>query len=69
MSFSSGPAMSAWRSGCTAARLGASRLLVLGGFDGSNHLDSTELLDLKDMSFSPGPRLSTWRSGCAAAPC
>ncbi|CAL1159041.1 unnamed protein product [Cladocopium goreaui] len=69
LSFSPGPGMSAWRSGCTAAPLSAEQLLVVGGFDGSNHLDSTELLDLKDMSFSAGPRLSTWRSGCAATPC
>ena len=69
MSFSAGPSMGAWRSGCTAVRLTSQRLLVLGGFDGSNHLDSTEFLDLKDMCFTKGPRLSTWRSGCAAAPC
>ena len=48
LSFSPGPGMSAWRSGCTAAPLSAEQLLVVGGFDGSNHLDSTELLDLKE---------------------
>lgn len=40
--------MNAWRSGCSATPLSSDQLLVVGGFDGSNHLDSTELLDLKD---------------------
>jgi len=69
LTFSPGPGMNAWRSGCSATPLSSDQLLVVGGFDGSNHLDSTELLDLKEMSFSDGPRLSTWRSGCAATPC
>eukprot|EP00434_Breviolum_minutum_P006445 symbB.v1.2.005689.t1/scaffold334.1/size226555/12 len=65
LTFSPGPGMNAWRSGCSATPLSSDQLLVVGGFDGSNHLDSTELLDLKEMSFSDGPRLSTWRSGAS----
>ena len=38
-----------------AAMLDADRLLVAGGFDGSSHLDSTEVLELAAMSFTPGP--------------
>lgn len=49
LTFSPGPSMNAWRSGCTAAVLSAEQLLVVGGFDGSNHLDSTEVLDLKEL--------------------
>lgn len=56
LSFSPGPSMSAWRSGCTAAVLSAEQLLVVGGFDGSNHLDSTEVLDLKEPRDLQGAR-------------
>ncbi|CAK9066503.1 unnamed protein product [Durusdinium trenchii] len=57
MTFSPGPQMSAWRSGCTCAPLGPQQLLVVGGFDGSNHLDSTEFLGAQNLGgASPNPK-------------
>ena len=52
--------MNAWRSGCSATPLSSDQLLVVGGFDGSNHLDSTELLDLKDPWHMIGDWLYGW---------
>ncbi|CAK9045082.1 Kelch-like protein 17 (Actinfilin) [Durusdinium trenchii] len=72
MSFSAGPRMSTRRNFCATALLQPSGskglLLVLGGSDGSNSLDSTEVLDVSKMTFSPGPQMSAWRSGCTCAP-
>lgn len=61
-----GPCMAARRSGCAVVRLTERHVMVLGGFDGTSSLASTEILDLVSMEFTPGPPMHTARRGCAA---
>mmetsp|Transcript_43639 Transcript_43639/g.79571 ORF Transcript_43639/g.79571 Transcript_43639/m.79571 type:complete len:333 (+) Transcript_43639:14-1012(+) len=63
MRFTQGPDMLQARGGCAAALLDAERVIIVGGFDGTNRLASTEILNLETMTFAPGPSLSTARSG------
>jgi hypothetical protein len=45
--------------------LDAGRLIVIGGYDGFQYLDSTEVLNLQTNEFSPGPKLNTRRAAAA----
>jgi len=42
-------------------------VVVVGGFDGSSPLRTTELLDIATMAFSPGPDMLHRREACCAA--
>ena len=58
--------MQARRRGCAAVLLpGERRVLVVGGYDGTTRLATTEILDIDTMAFSPGPVMSLGRSSCA----
>ena len=69
--------MIARRYGCAAVRLDATRILVLGGFDGTQALATTEarrqmpfqrkqVLDLATMRFEEGPLMRSKRFACSA---
>jgi hypothetical protein len=64
--FTAGPTMATAREGCAAVRLGARRVLVVGGWDNNDDLNSTEILDLETMRFSAGPMMLSKRSYCTA---
>lgn len=63
--FTQGPSMSIARGSCAAARLGPTRVIVMGGYDGVRRLASTEVLDESSMTFCPGPSMMEPRSGFA----
>jgi len=63
MRFTPGPDMLQARGGCAAALLDTERVIIVGGFDGTSRLASTEILNLETMTFTRGPSLSTPRSG------
>jgi len=54
------------REGCAAVKIDAERALVIGGFDGSNSLNTTEILNYGTGCFAPGPKMRVARWGCAA---
>lgn len=66
--FIAGPRMASRRAACVALRMSETQILVLGGFDGTKRLKSTEILDLKTMTFSPGPSMLRERAGCTVCP-
>jgi hypothetical protein len=73
-SSTAGPAMATARASCTAVRLDARRVLVVGGSSipqwpaaqAAGYLDTTEILDLGTMLFSAGPRMLSKRCYCTA---
>jgi len=67
MSFRSGPRLSSQRRECAAVMLDADRLLVVGGYDGSHFLNTTEILDVENNKFVPGPRMQSRRASPAIA--
>lgn len=48
------------------ATSGAAQLVLAGGFDGVNSLDSSRVWDCSSSLFGPGPRMGTRRCGCAS---
>ncbi len=67
MTFTPGPAMGSARYGCTAGRVDAQHVLVIGGQDPAYRaLATTELLDVATMEFSPGPTMQAGRYDFAA---
>lgn len=42
--------------------------MVVGGHDGNEYLNTTEVLNLSTMSFTPGPSMQSKRGGCAIVP-
>merc|ERR1719454_2480712 len=42
-------------------------MMVLGGYDGAQYLDTTEVMNLSTYQFSPGPRLNARRAAHAVA--
>ena len=57
--------MSLGRSDCAVVSLPGS-ILVVGGYDGRDAVDTTEAFCLQTMSFAAGPRMLMARQGCAA---
>merc|ERR1719253_34892 len=46
--------------------LDAGHVLVVGGYNDSGQLDTTEVLDIGAMTFASGPKMGVCRRGCAA---
>lgn len=67
MSFRPGPRLASQRRECAAVMLDSRRLLVLGGYDGSHFLNTTEILDVETNKFIAGPRLLSRRASPAVA--
>jgi Kelch motif len=66
--FSRTGSMTVPRSGAIAAPLPGGRVLVAGGFNGSNYLTTAEVFDPATHSFSPTGSMNVARAGAAAAP-
>lgn len=65
--FARGPRLNSQRRECAAIMLDSNRLLVVGGYDGSHFLNTTEILDLKANQFAAGPRMNIRRAAPAIA--
>merc|ERR1719440_669232 len=65
MTFRAGPSMGTQRSQCAAIMLDSGRMIVVGGYDGAQYLDSTEVLNLNTYQFAPGPKLNARRAAHA----
>jgi len=67
MGFSQGPAVASPRSYFAAVMLNPGYLHIIGGHDGRNCLETTEVLRVSTMEFSSGPHLTKGRFMCTAA--
>ncbi|CAK0795639.1 unnamed protein product [Prorocentrum cordatum] len=66
MSVAPGPRLRARRREPATIRLDGGRFMVIGGHDGSEYLNSTEVLSLKTNEFVPGCRRGTRRTSTLA---
>mmetsp|Transcript_8274 Transcript_8274/g.18492 ORF Transcript_8274/g.18492 Transcript_8274/m.18492 type:complete len:463 (-) Transcript_8274:158-1546(-) len=67
MSFALGRDIGVPRAFFSVAMLNTGSVLLIGGHDGVDFLDSTEVLNINNMEVSGGPRLKERRARCAAA--
>jgi len=67
MVFTLGPYVATPRSYAASVMLNSGYLYILGGHDGLNCLDTTEVLRLSTMEFTTGPRLHSSRFMCTAS--
>lgn len=67
LAVSPGPPLGTPRSYFAGVMLNAGNLHVIGGHDGYNFLDTTDVLNLSSMEFTSGPCMRRRRFMCAAA--
>lgn len=67
LAFAPGPRLGSQRRECAAVMLDAHRLLVVGGYDGTHFLSTTEILNVHTNKFVPGPRMNVRRAAPAVA--
>lgn len=67
MSVAPGPRLRVRRREPATIRLDGGRFMVIGGHDGSEYLNSTEVLSLKTNEFVPGPYLNEKRGAASVA--
>mmetsp|Transcript_42924 Transcript_42924/g.96444 ORF Transcript_42924/g.96444 Transcript_42924/m.96444 type:complete len:446 (-) Transcript_42924:61-1398(-) len=65
VSPTAGPTMAKARRECAAVKLDDSSILIIGGFDGSQYLKSTEVYHIGNGICVPGPDMVTPRAGMA----
>mmetsp|Transcript_71385 Transcript_71385/g.204799 ORF Transcript_71385/g.204799 Transcript_71385/m.204799 type:complete len:477 (-) Transcript_71385:135-1565(-) len=66
LAVSPGPLLATPRSYFASVMLNAGNLHVIGGHDGYNYLDTTDVLNLSSMEFTTGPSMRKRRFMCAA---
>lgn len=67
MTFRPGPMMYSQRRECAVIGLDESHILVVGGYDGSHFLNTTEIIDVRTLRVAMGPRLITRRAAPGVA--